>query len=126
MQAAIHRHDAGAEYYTDEGCYIVELSNTANDPEVSIARARVAPGVTTRWHRLRGTAERYVILSGSAVVEVGGLAPAPVGPGDTVLIPPRARQRIANTGEEDLVFLAICSPRFRSANYEAVEAAGGE
>jgi mannose-6-phosphate isomerase-like protein (cupin superfamily) len=26
-------------------------------------------------------------------------------------------QRVTNTGEEDLVFLAICTPRFRPENY---------
>ena len=61
MKEAIHLFDPAVEYYTVERCYINELSNTAGDPDVSIARARVAPGVTTRWHRLRGTAERYVI-----------------------------------------------------------------
>jgi hypothetical protein len=51
-----------SEYYTEERCYITELSNTPNDPDVSIARARVLPGVTTRWHRLRATTERYLML----------------------------------------------------------------
>lgn len=124
MRAAIHRCDAGGEYHTAELCYITELCNSADDPELSVARARVAPGVTTRWHRLTGTAERYVILSGSGVVEVGDLAPAAVGPGDVVVIPPLARQRIANRGEDDLVFLAICSPRFLPENYEDLEEAG--
>jgi len=48
-----------AEFYTAEGCYINELSNSDADPEASIARARVRPGVTTRWHCLAGTTERY-------------------------------------------------------------------
>jgi mannose-6-phosphate isomerase-like protein (cupin superfamily) len=49
---------------------------------------------------------------------VGTLPETPVGPGDTVLIPPGCRQRVTNTGQEDLIFLAICSPRFRPENYE--------
>ncbi|MBI5752573.1 MAG: hypothetical protein HZA59_10585 [Hydrogenophilales bacterium] len=44
-----------AEFYTPEGCFITELSNSDADPEVSIAQARVPAGVTTRWHRLNGT-----------------------------------------------------------------------
>jgi mannose-6-phosphate isomerase-like protein (cupin superfamily) len=108
------------EFFTSEGCFILELSNSADDPSVSIARARVAPGVTTRWHRVRDTVERYVILEGKGRVEVGEAAPREVGPGDVVLIPPACRQRIANTGERDLVFLAICSPRFRPEAYEAI------
>ena len=59
-----------------------------------MARARVTPGVTTTWHRVRETWERYLILSGTGVVEVGDLSPTPVAPGDVVLIPPGVRQRI--------------------------------
>ncbi|HEY9532465.1 MAG TPA: cupin domain-containing protein [Burkholderiales bacterium] len=46
------------------------------------------PGVTTRWHRVRDAAERYVILEGQGRAEVGDLPPQEVGPGDVVLIPP--------------------------------------
>jgi len=110
-----------AEFYTAEGCYINELSNSDADPEASIARARVRPGVTTRWHRLAGTTERYVVLSGAGKVEIGNLAVQTVAPGDVVLIPPGCRQRITGLGDEDLVFLAICTPRFRPEAYEDME-----
>lgn len=121
LSAGVRCIDPRAEFYTPERCYIVELSNTPDDPEVSIASARVAPGVTTRWHRLLGTAERYVIIGGSGRVEVGHLSPQAVGPGDVVLIPPLHRQRITNTGNEDLVFLAICTPRFLPEAYEDID-----
>lgn len=109
---AIRHYNPGSEVLTPEGCYLTELSNSPDDPELSIARARVEPGITTRWHRLAGTTERYCILEGRGRVEVGDLAPRDVGPGDVVLIPPGCRQRIANPGPDDLVFLAICTPRF--------------
>jgi len=121
MKEAIHPFDTAFEYDTPERCYINELSNTAADPKVSIARARVAPGVTTRWHRLRGTAERYVIIEGRGLVEVGDLPATEVGVGDAVVIPPECPQRITNTGSVDLVFLAICTPRFMSQAYEDIE-----
>lgn len=117
----IRLFNPSAEFHTDEGCYIIELSNTPEDPEASIARARVAPGVTTRWHRVVGTTERYVILEGNGRVEVGALPPQDVNAGDVVLIPPSCRQRIANVGSGDLIFLAICTPRFRAEVYEDVE-----
>jgi mannose-6-phosphate isomerase-like protein (cupin superfamily) len=109
------------EFYISEGCFITEWSNTSEDLEVSIARARVAPGVTTRWHRLARTTERYVVLEGSGRAYVGDLEARDVLPGDVVLIPPDCRQRIANTGKGDLVFLAICTPRFTNAAYEELE-----
>jgi mannose-6-phosphate isomerase-like protein (cupin superfamily) len=117
----VRRFDGRAEYYTDERCDILELSNSPDDPDASIARARVAPGVTTRWHRLKGTIERYVILEGEGSVEVGDEAPAQVGPGDVVVIPAMVRQRITNLGKTDLLFLAVCTPRFRQECYEDVE-----
>ena len=116
--ASIKPFQAQPEFYTHEGCQIVEISNSPDDPLLSIARARVAPGVTTRWHALRGIAERYVILAGSGRVEVGALPAQAVGVGDVVLIPPGCRQRITNTGSVDLLFLAICTPRFTPSAYQ--------
>ena len=122
MNEAIKRIRLEDELHTPEGCFILELSNTADDPDCSIARARVAPGATTRWHRVNATAERYVILEGKGRAEIGSLPPQEVSPGDVVLIPPSCRQRITNVGGGDLVFLAICTPRFTHTAYEDIEA----
>ena len=121
MNAAIRIPVSAAEFYTEEKCHVLELSNSADDPDCSIARARVEPGVTTRWHRLAGVAERYVLLEGRGRAEIGDLPPQEVSPGAVVLIPPGCRQRIANTGKGNLVFLAICTPRFRPETYEDLE-----
>ena len=43
MKAAIKRIHLDEEFNTGEGCFITELSNTPDDPQVSIARARVEP-----------------------------------------------------------------------------------
>jgi len=118
MQPAIFRPEEKNENYTEEGCHILELSNSPVDEALSVARARVETGVTTRFHRLAKTAERYVVLSGTGRVEVGDLAATEVAAGDVVLIPPGIEQRISNTGNEDLVFLALCTPRFRQENYQ--------
>ena len=116
------QHPTAPESFFAEGCFITEWWNSTADPEVSVARARVEPGVTTRWHRLRGVTERYLILEGRGQVEVGDGPPADVGPGAVVLIPPGIRQRITNTGKAALIFLAVCTPRFTLAEYADVEA----
>ena len=121
MKEIVRRIDLEAEFDTPEKCSILELSNIPDDPAASIARARLAPGVTTRWHRLADTTERYVIIQGRGQVEVGTLPPHKVGVGDVVLIPPFCRQRITNISEEDLIFLAICTPRFSQDVYEDIE-----
>ncbi len=112
MKEAIKQQNLSNEFYTPEKCYITELSNIPDDPDASIARARVKPGVTTRWHRLKRTVERYYIVNGRGRMEVGELPPQEVNAGDIVLIPAMCRQRITNIGSEDLIFLAICTPRF--------------
>lgn len=117
MKACTKSNSATPEDLIAEGCFISELSNSADDPDISIARARLEPGKTTRRHYLRGTGERYVILEGAGLVEIDHLKPDHVSAGDVVLIPPEAHQRITNTGSTDLVFLAICSPRFTEAVY---------
>ena len=71
MQASVKKFNSSKEYYFQEGCFINELSNSEDDAELSIARARVAPGVTTKLHKLSDTIERYVILEGEGVVELG-------------------------------------------------------
>ena len=117
MKSKIQRYQASKEYFFIEGCYINELSNHPQDSEVSIARVRVETGVTTKWHILMATTERYVILEGQGDVEVGDESPQPVYPGDVLIIPPNTPQRIKNTGIRELVFLAIYTPRFDQRNY---------
>ena len=121
MKPVVKLYDSAQEYFFAEGCFITELSNVTDDPAVSIARARLEPGKTTRWHYLRDTAERYVVLQGVGSVEVGDLPPQRVTTGDVVIIPPQVRQRISNVGADDLVFLAICSPRFTTAAYVDID-----
>jgi len=117
----IRKSTESAEYFTDERCHILELSNTPDDPAVSIARARVEPGVTTKKHRVAGTVERYVILEGEGRVSIEGLADQDVGPGDVAVIPAGITQSVANTGAGDLLFLCICTPRFEWDNYKIAE-----
>lgn len=121
MNPAVLRANESAEYFTEERCHILELSNSPGDSELSIARARIEPGVTTALHSVADIVERYVILSGSGRVEVEGLEPTDVGQYDVVIIPAGRTQRITNTTDTDLVFLALCTPRFRQGRYEHLE-----
>lgn len=120
MQTQILKANEADEYYFDEGCFILELSNSPADLDLSIARARVMAGVTTKLHRLKGVVERYVILAGTAKVEVDGESQQ-VSAGDVVIIPSLCPQRITNIGSEDLVFLAICTPRFTKGVYDNMD-----
>ncbi|MEL6142773.1 MAG: cupin domain-containing protein [Bacteroidota bacterium] len=107
------------EYYFEERCFITELLNQPEVPSISIASARVEAGTTTVLHALKGL-EVYYILAGKGQVEVEDKFEEVVK-GDLVHIPPNEPQRITNTGTADLIFLAICSPRFIPEDYTDLE-----
>jgi mannose-6-phosphate isomerase-like protein (cupin superfamily) len=115
MQAQIKRASQAVEFWTEERCFITETANDNGDEAVSIARARVQPGVTTAWHRLEGVTERYIIVSGQGRVEIGTAPPEAVGPGDVVRIPAEVPQRITNTGRRRFDYLCGVLPAFSKA-----------
>ena len=119
--ASVRKFDIADEYYFAEGCFITELSNSSDDPGLSIARARLEPGKTTRWHSLADTSERYVIMQGVGNVQLGESVSTQVSVCDVVIIPQGVPQRISNLGNVDLIFLAICTPRFGQAAYSDLE-----
>jgi len=121
VEQVIFSAEQADEYYFKEGCYILEMLNSSQDEALSVVRATVKAGVITRWHALDNTVERYVIVSGQGTVEVGDNPPAQVRPGDVVLIPAGVRQRIRNSADVDLVFLALCTPRFKTDNYRDLQ-----
>ncbi len=120
----IIHNGSDSEYYFEEHCFITEWWNSPCDQEVSVAQARVEPGITNRLHRLKDVTERYIILEGKGLVEVGELAPTEVGPKDVVIIPPGTPQKITNIGDSDLIFLVICTPGFTQDVYEDIDSDG--
>ena len=117
MQISIRRQFQQNEFWFHEGCFITEIANDEEDDTCSIARARVEPGQTTAWHMLEGVEERYIIVTGVGRAEFGENVCCDVAPGDVVRIPRNTRQRITNTGRDDLVFYAVCTPPFSSGCY---------
>lgn len=121
IEAKILKPDPENEFITDERCRILESWNNETDEAVSIARARVAPGVTTQLHRINGADERYLIVEGEGIVKIGSLLPEDVKPGNVIVIPAGVAQQISNTDNTDLVFYCICTPRFKPERYESLE-----
>ncbi len=119
MQPKIVKAASLNEIYTSERCFIAENFSSSG---ISIAQAKVKPGVTTVAHHLAGVDEFYLITQGEGKVHVDGLEPTAVGVGDVVIIPAGTSQKIANTGNSDLVFYCICTPRFTPDCYHDEEA----
>lgn len=80
----------------------------AVDCRYSLAHARVLPGESTRWHRMK-TTEVYFILAGRGEMQIDEET-AEVEQGAVIYISPHSRQRIRNLGAVDLEFLCIVDP----------------
>ena len=109
------------EFWTAERCFITEIVNDDKVPEVSLAIARIEPGVRTQLHSLSGVEEIYVVRSGRGIIEIDGVEQA-LGPGDQAIVPRSAAQRMTNTGQDDLSCYCLCRPRFRPECYIDLEA----
>lgn len=120
MKPRIVKPDPGVETLIEEGCFIVEVWNTPQDPALSIARARVAARTETAWHYL-DVDERYLISEGTGIMELAGMPPSTVEPGDVVAVPAGCAQRIQNSTDHDLIFYCLCTPRFEPRVYHELE-----
>jgi len=100
------------EYLTPERCHITEYLNRASLPSVSVARARVEPGVTTALHVV-SVDEWYLIESGEGLVRVGDREPWPVAAGDSVCIPCGVAQQIRTQASATCCFSASACPGSR-------------
>ena len=107
------------EYFLAEGCHILELCNSDEHSELSIARARLEPQQETELHSLISTAERYIIQHGCGIATIDKQE-FTVNVNDVLVIQPNISQKISNTGDEDLIFLVICTPRFQPDNYQTL------
>jgi len=122
MQKLI-KSDSQVEQYFEERCFITEIINDETLPGLSIARARVLPGITTILHSLSPSIEIYYILQGEGEMEIDGSITGRVKTGDTIYIPAGESQRIKNCGDGDLIFLCVCNPRFSVEQYKTLETA---
>ncbi len=121
MALILIKNQNAVEFDTRELCSIIEILNDEQSPHLSVARCKVNPGITTELHSLAGTKEIYLIEKGSGMMDDGACEPFLVIPGDSIVIPPDHPQRIKNTGEADLVFKVMCTPRFLPACYTPLE-----
>ncbi len=109
------------EFIAGDNCRLREILHPDKEDlkiRYSLAHASVKSGDTTWKHRLR-TSEVYYIIEGEGVMHINGES-APVRPGSTVYIPPRATQCITNTGKTDLTFLCIVDPAWRKEDEEVL------
>lgn len=119
MKSKIFHTSQFSTFDTEERCQVMEIANNDNDSIMSIAHIIVAPHVSTQWHELIDTSERYIITQGRGLMEIDGLTPTEVQIGDVVHIPANVAQRITNVDSQPLHLTCVCTPRFHTSCYKA-------
>ncbi|MCC6477429.1 cupin domain-containing protein [bacterium] len=114
------------EFIAGDGTILRELLHPDKEPlelRYSLAHAKLKVGETSYLHTL-SVSEVYYILRGKGLMEVNAER-AEVGPGDTIYIPPGAKQRITSLGPEELEFLCIVDPAWKAADERVLGGDGG-
>jgi mannose-6-phosphate isomerase-like protein (cupin superfamily) len=109
----VRSREAAPPFEAPDGSEIRELAHprTSGSERQSLAEATIPPGAETREHCHPVAEEIYAFQSGAGVMRLGE-AEAPVGAGDTVVIPPGTPHKLRNDGDEPLVLLCCCSPPY--------------
>jgi mannose-6-phosphate isomerase-like protein (cupin superfamily) len=102
------------EFIAGDNTLLREMLHPDKQPlalRYSLAHATVPVGKISQLHSL-STSEVYYIISGTGEMHIDNESQI-VEPGDTIYIPPDARQFIRNLGNEPLVFICIVDPAWR-------------
>lgn len=94
-------------FVTKDGSTIREYLHTGRQ---SLAEASLEPGQSTERHYHAASEEIYLIVEGSGTLEVDGEV-REVGPGDAILIPPRAWHELT-AGLAGTRLLCCCVPAY--------------
>ena len=114
--------NAVAAFVGPDGATIRELAASRNSSaqKQSLAEAIIPADGTVTLHYHKVTEELYYILSGTGLMTIEDEVKE-VGPGDTIVIVPGQRHKIANKGKVPLVLLACCSPQWSADDNILVE-----
>jgi mannose-6-phosphate isomerase-like protein (cupin superfamily) len=109
----VRSRDDAAPFMTLDGSTIRVLldGNVAAARNQSLAEAELADGQATLRHYHAESEEIYVVLEGYGEMEIEGER-RPVGPGDTILIPPGAWHQL-RAQDGPLRILCCCAPPYR-------------
>ncbi len=88
---------------------IGDSEQTGGARQHSLAIITIPPGKSSALHYHNTAEETYYILRGSARLVVDGQAYR-LSPGQACLIQPPEQHQIFNSGDDDLEFIAVCTP----------------
>lgn len=109
--------DGVPSFITKDGSEIRELLAHRNSAirNQSLAEARVPVGGSTQEHYHAQTEEIYYITHGCGRMRIENET-RDVGPGDAIAIPPGAKHKLWNTGNETLRLLCCCAPAYEHSD----------
>jgi mannose-6-phosphate isomerase-like protein (cupin superfamily) len=100
-------------FITKDGSEIREWAGPVSAPAVnqSLAEAAIPPGGATTEHYHRVTEELYLVTEGRGRLRIGE-EERDLAVGDCAVIPPGARHKLHNTGDEVLRVVCACAPAY--------------
>jgi mannose-6-phosphate isomerase-like protein (cupin superfamily) len=106
-------YEAIEAFTTLDGSEIREWAGPVSAParNQSLAEATVAPGGVTIEHYHATSEELYLVTAGEGRLTIDGEERV-LRTGDCALIPPGARHRIANIGDQHLRIVCACAPPY--------------
>ena len=109
-------------FTTKDGSEIRELLAHRNSviANQSLALARVPVGGCTAEHYHPVTEEIYYITHGTGCMRIDG-EEREVGEGDAIAIPPGARHKLWNVGDDTLQLLCCCAPAYEHEDTILIE-----
>ena len=109
----ITRYDDIEPFITKDGSEIREWAGRVAAPAVnqSLAEASLPPGGATTEHFHSRSEELYLVTAGSGRLRIEG-DERDLAVGDCAVIPPGARHKLWNTGDEVLRVVCACSPAY--------------
>src|SRR5258708_6022282 len=104
-------------FTTKDGSEIRELLAHRNSKicSQSLAEARLKIGGSTQEHYHKRTEEIYFITHGTGRIQIEGES-REIRSGDAIAIPPGARHKLWNTGNETLRLLCCCAPGYEHSD----------
>ena len=88
--------------------------NTLNGINYSVAQFTLESGKRTKLHKIKSS-EIYYILEGCANLIVDDES-YHLGKDDSLYVPPNSKQFLENTGSDDLKFLCIVEPAWKTGD----------
>ena len=119
MSTHLSRYNDALPFACEDGAEIRELLHPKRhgNQAQSLAEATLYSGQRTALHRHQKSEEIYHVLAGQGTMTLGD-EHFPIGPGDTVLIPPGTPHCLHNTWPMELRVLCCCSPAYDPADTE--------